>query len=206
MKKLILLLGLLMPALSNAQTYSIDWYKIAGGGGTSTNSIYSISGTFGQPDAGGPMDGGGFSVVGGFWGLFAPVTAPEIISEPVNQAVEMGSNLTLQVTAIGTNTLTYQWLFNGGKLVNGSHVSGAANAALTLTNVVTANTGSYQVIVTNSYGSATSTVAILTVEAPPSITTQPANQSPALGGIATFSGKATGTPLTYQWIFDGAPL
>jgi hypothetical protein len=41
---------------------------------------------------------------------------------------------------------------------------------------------------------------------PPSITTQPANESPALGGIATFSVKATGTPLTYQWIFDGAPL
>ena len=206
--KILLALGLFTGAVMEvrAQGYSVDWFKVAGGGGTSTNSIYSISGTFGQPDAGGPMDGGGFSVVGGFWGLFAPVTAPEIISEPVNQAVEMGSNLTLQVTAIGTNTLTYQWLFNGGKLVNGSHVSGAANADLTLTNVVTANTGSYQVIVTNSYGSATSTVAILTVEAPPSITTQPANQSPALGGIATFSVKATGTPLTYQWIFDGAPL
>jgi len=44
------------------------------------------------------------------------------------------------------------------------------------------------------------------VAVPPSITTQPAKESPALGGIATFSVKATGTPLTYQWIFDGAPL
>ena len=89
------------------------------------------------------MDGGGFSVVGGFWILFAPVTAPEITSEPVNQAVEMGSNLTLQVAAIGTNTLNYQWRFNGAKLANGPHVSGATNANLTLTNVITANAGSY---------------------------------------------------------------
>ena len=150
--KILLTLALFTAAVMKlpAQSYSVDWFKVAGGGGTSTNSTYFISGTFGQPDAGGPMDGGGFLVVGGFWILFAPVTAPEITSEPVNQAVEMGSNLTLQVAAIGTNTLTYQWLFNGGKLANGSHVSGATNAALILKNVTTANTGSYEVVVTNS--------------------------------------------------------
>lgn len=206
--KILLALALFNAAVMQlrAQSYSVDWFKVAGGGGTSTNSIYSISGTFGQPDAGGPMGGGGFSVVGGFWSLFAPVNAPVITAEPVSQTVEAGSNVTIQVIAIGTNTLTYKWLFNGGKLANGSHVSGATNAALILKNVTTANTGSYEVVVTNSYGSATSTVATVTVEVSPSITTQPANESPALGGIATFSVKATGTPLTYQWIFDGAPL
>jgi hypothetical protein len=30
---------------ASAQSYSIDWYKIAGGGGTSTNGQYSLSGT-----------------------------------------------------------------------------------------------------------------------------------------------------------------
>jgi hypothetical protein len=34
-----------------AQSYLIDWYKVAGGGGTSTGSVYAISGTIGQPDA-----------------------------------------------------------------------------------------------------------------------------------------------------------
>ena len=52
MKKLFLLFGLLIPALSQAQNYSIDWYKIAGGGGTSIGGNYSTSGTIGQQDAG----------------------------------------------------------------------------------------------------------------------------------------------------------
>ena len=38
--------------ISFAQQYSIDWYKIAGGGGTSTGGVYSVSGTIGQHDAG----------------------------------------------------------------------------------------------------------------------------------------------------------
>jgi hypothetical protein len=28
----------------HAQSYSIDWYKIAGGGGTSTGGVYQVSG------------------------------------------------------------------------------------------------------------------------------------------------------------------
>ncbi len=51
------------------QSYAIDWFKIAGGGGTSTGGVYSVSGTIGQPDAGGPMTNGPYSLVGGFWAL-----------------------------------------------------------------------------------------------------------------------------------------
>jgi hypothetical protein len=58
-----------------AQSYSIDWYKVAGGGGTSTGGVYSVSGTIGQADAGGPMTGGNYSLTGGFWALFAIQTA-----------------------------------------------------------------------------------------------------------------------------------
>ena len=56
-----------------AQQYSVDWYKIAGGGGTSTNGQYSVSGTIGQPDAGGAMTGGNYSLTGGFWSLISVV-------------------------------------------------------------------------------------------------------------------------------------
>jgi len=77
MKNLILLLGLLIPALSHAQTYSINWYKVAGGGGTSAgtngSNVYSVSGTIGQPDAGGAMSGGGYSLTGGFWSIISVV-------------------------------------------------------------------------------------------------------------------------------------
>jgi len=65
----VLLLALQRSAF--AQTYSIDWYKIAGGGGTSTNSQYSLSGTIGQSDASGAMSGGNYSLTGGFWSLIS---------------------------------------------------------------------------------------------------------------------------------------
>lgn len=52
-----------------SQNYSIDWCKISGGGGTSTGAVYAISGTIGQHDAGGPLTGGQYSVIGGFWVL-----------------------------------------------------------------------------------------------------------------------------------------
>ena len=59
---------------ASAQSYSVDWYKMAGGGGTSTGGVYTVSGTIGQPDAGGPMTAGNFSLTGGFWSLFAVQT------------------------------------------------------------------------------------------------------------------------------------
>ena len=77
---------------ARAQSYSIDWYKIAGGGGTSTGSVYSISGTVGQPDAGGPMTGGNYSLTGGFWVL---------------AAVQTPGAPTLSITLTGNNAVLY---------------------------------------------------------------------------------------------------
>jgi len=69
------LLGLMLLSIAaSAQSYSIDWYKVAGGGGTSTGGVYSVSGTIGQHDAGGPMIGNGYSLYGGYWSLFAVQT------------------------------------------------------------------------------------------------------------------------------------
>jgi hypothetical protein len=67
------------------QSYAIDWYKVAGGGGTSTNGQYSVSGTIGQPDASGAMSGGNYSVTGGFWSLIKVVQTvglPNLIIVP----------------------------------------------------------------------------------------------------------------------------
>lgn len=78
---LAILLGLMaacwcLPALG--QQYTVEWYKIAGGGGTSTGSVFSVSGTIGQADAGGPMSGGGFSLSGGFWAGVDSTAAPGV--------------------------------------------------------------------------------------------------------------------------------
>jgi hypothetical protein len=58
---------------ASAQSYSIDWYKISGGGGTSSGGSYSLSGTIGQHDASGAMTGGNYSLTGGFWALISVV-------------------------------------------------------------------------------------------------------------------------------------
>jgi hypothetical protein len=75
MKKLILSFGLLLALSASTQNYSIDWYKVAGGGGASTSAVYTVSATIGQHDAGGPMLGGSYALTGGFWSLFAVPTA-----------------------------------------------------------------------------------------------------------------------------------
>ncbi|MEK7780717.1 MAG: immunoglobulin domain-containing protein [Verrucomicrobiota bacterium] len=87
-------------------------------------------------------------------------SVPSITSQPSNQVVAANSSVTLSVAAIGTEPLRYQWLFGGGVLIN------ATNSSLTLSNVTFANQGGYSVIITNDYGSVTSSVAVLTVEYP----------------------------------------
>ena len=52
---------------------AIDWYKVFGGGGTSTGSTHQVTGTLGQADAGGAMAGGNYSLTGDFWSLISAV-------------------------------------------------------------------------------------------------------------------------------------
>jgi hypothetical protein len=92
---------------------------------------------------------------------FTP-TPPVITSQPANQTVSVGSTASFSVTANGTPPLTYQWSFNG------TNILGATGTTLTFANAQLTNAGSYSVTVTNLYGSATSSNALLTVNSPPS--------------------------------------
>src|SRR5688572_12034638 len=69
MKRLVkLCLGVLVALpFSAAAQYTIDWYTIDGGGGSSSGGSYTLSGTIGQPDAG-TLTGGNYILQGGFWG------------------------------------------------------------------------------------------------------------------------------------------
>jgi len=87
MKRSFLLLGLLIPSLGFAQQYSIDWYKVASGGSTSTGGVYQVSGTIGQHDAGGAMTGGNYSLTGGFWSLISVVGPLLTISHSGNSVI-----------------------------------------------------------------------------------------------------------------------
>jgi hypothetical protein len=82
---------------------------------------------------------------------------PVITSQPANQAVPAGSSATFSVTATGIGVLAYQWKFDG------TNISGATNATLTLTNLHPSQAGNYTVSVSDSGGSITSSNATLTV-------------------------------------------
>src|SRR5512138_3103203 len=81
---------LFQACLARAQSggsYTIDWFTVAGGGGISTAGLYSVSGTIGQADAGGPLTNGQYSVTGGFWALPAAVQtagAPTLTIAPAS--------------------------------------------------------------------------------------------------------------------------
>src|SRR6266403_6412819 len=77
-----------------AQSYSIDWFTIDGGGGTSTGGVYSVSGTIGQPDAG-HLSGGNYTIDGGFWGIIAAIQTPGAPQ--------------LRVVLTSTNTVIVAW-------------------------------------------------------------------------------------------------
>jgi hypothetical protein len=132
---------------------------------------------------------------------FTPVP-PLITSQPTNQTVVIGGTATFSVQAVGTQLLTYLWNFDG------TNILGATNTSLTLTNVQLASAGNYSVAVTNAYGSAISSNALLTVlTQPPTIIMQPSNQTVIVGGTAGFSVTATGSmPLTYQWKKNGTNI
>jgi hypothetical protein len=70
----VLVLGFAALA-AQAQPFSVDWHKIAGGGGTSTGGVFSLSGTIGQHDAG-AMSGGTYAITGGFWSGITLVQTP----------------------------------------------------------------------------------------------------------------------------------
>ena len=92
--RVLLALALCSWAISiSAQSYSIDWYKISGGGGTSTGGVYSVSGTIGQHDAG-AMSGGSYSLTGGFWAL---------------NAVQTPGAPLLSIARTATNTVIVWW-------------------------------------------------------------------------------------------------
>lgn len=59
-----------------AQTLRIDRFVLSGGGGTSTNSSFSLTGTIAQPDATPALSSGRFTLEGGFWSAAIAVQVP----------------------------------------------------------------------------------------------------------------------------------
>lgn len=113
MRFILIIFTVVVPVTGLCQSYSVDWHEIAGGGGVSTGSVYSVSGTIGQSDAGSVMTGGNYAVTGGFWALYAIQTpgAPLLsITRIGNQAVvSWNQSVTGWVLQTNVNLATPTW-------------------------------------------------------------------------------------------------
>jgi CSLREA domain-containing protein len=121
--------------------------------------------------------------------------------QPAAQTVCSCAAATFSVTASGTAPYSYQWRKDGVAL------SSATSASFTIADATAAAAGSYDVIVSGACGSpVTSAPALLTVNAPTVISTQPVPQTVCEGAAATFAVTATGTNLNYQWRKNGSNI
>ena len=95
---------------------------------------------------------------------FTP-SEPVIVQQPASQTVQVGAGVPMSVAAVGAAPFTYQWQLNQTNLYDGGGVAGSLTPMLTLTGASSADIGTYDVVVSNALGSATSTGAVLMVEA-----------------------------------------
>ena len=139
--------------------------------------------------------------------------APVILAQPpttVTLPDNYHTNAVLCTVAIGEPPLSWQWLFNGTNAPSTYPYIGVNDATLTIASPSSGQVGDYQVVVSNAWGSATSTVSRLNVTpAIPFIWPgQPPDCTLASGswywlGVAPIYGTP---PFGYQWFKDGAPL
>ena len=133
-------------------------------------------------------------------------TLPSIITQPVGTNVLAGSSINLSIEATGSGPLRYQWRQEAETLV------GATNAALLLSSIEVSQQGNYSVVVNNDFGSITSLVALVEVQAPvpPLILVHPQSGTGPAGSDFVLNVSTAGSqPLFYQWFIgtnalDGA--
>jgi hypothetical protein len=149
-----------------AQETNLTWTNVLNGGNISgaTGSTLTFSGA--QTNNSGNYQVVVTNYVGSVTSAVAVLTitsAPFLTVQPTNQTVGVGSTVTFFVNGYATPPFSLQWVENGIILVDGGNISGSTNNLLTITNAQTYNDGNYWIVVTNNYGSVTSSVATLTV-------------------------------------------
>jgi len=130
------------------------------------------------------------------------VFPPAIAGQLQGTNVLAGQTINLAVTPGGTPPFAYRWIFETNVL------SGATNAALTITNAQAVNEGIYRVVVTNIAGAVTSAPVLVRVDpSAPVIVANPTSLALAASATAVFGVAALGSqPLGYQWYFNGLPV
>lgn len=128
--------------------------------------------------------------------------AAQIFTHPQSQFVVQGSNVLLRVVAAGTLPLSYQWRFNG------SDVADARTNSIARNNVQPADSGNYQVVVSNAFGVATSQVALVQVMLPPALQTlfvDNFDANTAANWVTNRSSTDTRVTFNYNYAANGIP-
>ncbi len=187
------------------------WQKIAAFSGVGTSGLLSTS----LPLGNWPVNGTMYLLWTDDNGSGTPDTAveidnfsvalpfPGIFTQPQDQSVSPGQNVTFTVTAVGAQPLTYQWLKNSNV------IAGATSSNYTVINAQSSDQAFYSVVVSNAFGRVVSSNAFLTVScsAPAGFTAVPQDQSLNPGGAISLSAAVNGTaPVTFQWYKNGTPL
>jgi hypothetical protein len=102
-------------------------------------------------------------------GSFSFTLPPQITAQPADVTAATGDSASFTVTATGSPTLIYQWQMNGTNLADGttdwgSTIAGSSTTNLMISTVATNDAGNYQVVVTNNFGSVTSSIVTLTID------------------------------------------
>jgi hypothetical protein len=135
----------------NQQTNAGNWSLLGRFNFAAGTSGY-IRVTDGMPESGGVAMADGVKLV-----YIGAPTSPTIIDQPQGARILPGQSAAFSVTATGTAPLAYQWRFND------ADISGATSPALTIASAGVLNAGAYSVRVTNAYGMAFSSNAVLVV-------------------------------------------
>lgn len=147
------------------------------GATTSTLTLNSV--TTNQSGAYGVLVGNSLGSVQSAAATLTVNPNPVVIdAQPQAETTTYGSNATFSVLAEGAGPLTYQWQFDGVS------ISGATNTSLTLDDFQSSEAGSYDVIISNSFGSVTSAVATV---------------NPPSSSSYTLAVSASGSTLNLSW-------
>jgi sugar lactone lactonase YvrE len=187
----------LAPAIAGAAPLQLQWLfdgtNISGANGpalTVSNAQTNEAGIYSLTVS------NNYGIVTGAIAVLAVSGAPVIGGNPGTEAVAPGGSALLGAAAFGEGPLNYQWSFDG------SNIAGATGPELTVSNV-----GFYQLVVSNTFGAATSLVGAVQLDVPPQITVQPESQLDYPGELAALTAGVAGlAPFSFQWLKNGAPL
>ncbi|MFC2114566.1 immunoglobulin domain-containing protein, partial [Bacteroidota bacterium] len=179
-----------------------QWYKNNSTISGATNSTYQISST--SAGSAGTYYCKVMNSCGSTTTASMPLSilqGPSVTYITPGTTICSGQSMIFTISATGTAPFTYQW-YKGSTLI-----TGAVNNTFTIFNATSTDAGSYKCKVTNSCSNVFSSVSVLSINQPPSISSQPSSTTVCEDVSVSFVTNASGAnPISYQWYLNGSPI